>query len=245
LPLCVGCGPVVDDLGGEDGPSEPTPQALCAEPDPDTAAFFELDLGEYPVERDDAWGGAYSFEDALCFVNAITLDDSGDAPRAITELGCITGDIENRVMLTTSRGAGADVGWQSASEVRLSASWWDDTELGTGVYRSLRMTTADGALLLAAVDDATLADDRLAPLSATADEDFCGGGGDSLGDEVLPFALTFASGDDTVELVGGHHGTLSTDAGTFRIDLAEASIGHCCHHTKWHGLLVQRVADDG
>ena len=237
--LAIGCGPVVDDLEGEDGPSEPTPEALCAEPDPETAAFFELDLGEYPVERDEAWGGAYRFDDALCFVDAVTLDDSGEAPRAVTELGCITGDIDNRVLVTTSRAPGSDLAWNPLDEVRLSASWWEDTELGTGVYRSMRMTDASGRLLLAAFDDESLAEDRLAPLTATTDDDACGG--DPLGDVVVPFALTFASGDDQIELVGGHHGTLQTEDGDFRIDLAEASIGHCCHYDKWHAVLIQRV----
>ena len=236
--LAVGCGPVVDDLGGEDGPSEPTPEALCAEPDPETAAFFELDLGEYPVERDDAWGGGYRLDDALCFVNAITLDDSGEAPRAITELGCITGDIENRVTVTTSRAPGEDLAWNALDEVRLSASWWEDTELGTGVYRSLRMADATGRLLLAAVDADTLAEDRLAPLTATADDEFCG---EREFDELQPIALTFAAGGEALQLVGGHHGILQTDDGDYRIDLAEASIGYCCHYDKWHAVLIQRV----
>lgn len=236
--LAVGCGPVVDDLGGEDGPSEPTPEALCAQPDPETGAFFELDLGEYPVARDEAWGGAYQLEDAMCFVNAITLDDSGDAPRAVTELGCVTGDVENRVIVTTSRAADSDLAWSSLDEVRLSASWWEDTELSTGVYRSMRMTDASGRLLLAAFDDDVLAQDRLAPLTATADNEFCG---ERSFDEVQPIALTFAAGDDEVEIVGGHHGTLQTDDGDFRIDLAEASIGHCCHYDKWHAVLIQRI----
>ncbi|MEM6988864.1 MAG: hypothetical protein AAF721_00155 [Myxococcota bacterium] len=223
-----------DDGAEPDGGDTP-PDAECEAPNADVSAGFSVDLADLPAELDDAWGGAYTILDQACTVQSVASAGSV----VTTTLGCAgSGDVVHTPSFEISLAEGDVADWTDGDSVLWSASYRQDTELGSGVYRSMRLFSADGDLLALAVDNENLP--VSGPLTIEPDDGFCGG---SLGDDEGIFALNFAIDGATESVVSGHRGLLEAPAAPYRIELETAQFGPCCHNVKWHRLIVARIAD--
>lgn len=82
----------------------------------------------------------------------------------------------------------------------------------------------------------------LDPIELTVDPFHCGWDGPAVMGPIFGMRLDFDLGPDSVSLVDGQQGILNTGgADVYAIEVAEATIGHCCHFNEYYRLLVQRV----
>ena len=221
--------PDTDDqlTGGDDLDPE------CDMTNPELEATAIVDIGDWPVA--DPFDLQIS---APCTVDVVVEGGS----TVETTMTCDDEGIERPFSVTTSAPT-APVTWGPGDIVWMSHSYYDYDE---GVYNtsvSLHRSE-DGDLLMAAYEggegDTNVFDPTLiAPLGLSLDFDYCGG---QTG-VVRPLLMTFIRGkEDSLALVGGHHGTLQTGDDTEQIDIVvpEALTGWKGESAHTFHFLLQR-----
>jgi hypothetical protein len=207
-------------------------------------AGFSLELDGWPATQNSMYDIT-----AACTVSAVEV--MGD--EIVTTLECDDAGALRPASLHLAATPEGTPSWGPTSSVMLAYRHLEDTELETGLYRSLSLRQADGTFLVAAVDGDTLTlaggewlgttpAQHLDPVVATEDREHCGWVSEV--DAVTPMRVTLELDDESVALVSGQRGVLPLGGQTDRlaVDLAEATVGYCCHYTTWFQLLVRRVS---
>lgn len=215
--------------GASDGETEGP--LVCTPPDPAVDAGFSLELVDWPDATDDD-----HFLDEACTIDAV----AAMADTVVTELTC---DHDGALLAATLRVAVSPAGavtWMPGEGVRIEAARIALNDYGEAI-RYVRMRGAGDTLHLVGLENGDPGAERYAPFFV--DAAFPCGEEDPGGGEALRFRLDIGLGDASVGVLDGNRGVLPIDAQhVYAIDVGEATSNHCCHYTRYHAVLIRRVA---
>lgn len=184
--------------------------------------------------------------DVHCTVDAVLVSSSN----SITQMTCDDEGTPRGALLTLAPSPvwGA-VAWSAGDELRVRSWATFDTDLGLGAFRELTVRRADDdALLVAGILNERLSQSEVAPFAPLAIEPL----GrcpihDGIAGEVpsmFDLRITNPAGVEETAL-RGQYGELPAGDGSgdvYRIAVAQAQGGLCCHFTEWYEVLIQRAA---
>lgn len=209
------------------------PQAAC-EAMPVADASFSVELTDWPA----AESNRFTVEDVPCTVATVaTVDGSVE-----TTLECDDeGQARSAIVLVAA--ADSEPAWAVGDPLVLTYDYFRDNELETGTHHTLLLRD-EGDLVIAATDAGSGADylgdfTGLDPVTLTEDLEFCGWESASI--DEFPYRLEFGLAEAVLSLARGERGVLSDGETSYAIDVADATVGTCCHYISYRHILVRRV----
>lgn len=233
-----------DDMDDPDGPDPEVPVDLCTDVDPEADASVTVDWSQWPQVPEEQRGDYETWVefDALCTITDV--DPSADP--VVTELEC-DDDGTTRPLSFTLPGRDEPVAWEAGDEVLVE---YHDLEYvwgyGTDRRDLIVRRAADGALLVASMNQESLYEETFAPVSLAIDEERCRPEDAIDIDDTWNLVIGFDNGrGETVELGNQQRGTLAPfeGEGVLAIDVGEARYGgaYCCHASRQVDVLVRRI----